>query len=213
MLGTVTQQLLAPVAKGYGVNSRAAISEQQFRAAIMPEQVRSLRIMQAYLTVGLLVFAAAIVYIATRRPEIPVPTASGTQWVLRASLVHGAVFVLAWLFSDVATRTALRRAYQGSMQPVSTARGGNGVTTGSAEAAMEAIRSAVVLRLALREAPALFGLGICYIAVGNGVLDAHPAVALNAGSAAAAIAFFITTLPTPERLVAVFRKHWQSAAA
>ena len=190
------------------MNSGTMISEQQFRAAIAPEQVRAMRIQQVALAIGLVLFAGAIAFLASQSPQPTTPTAAATHLIARGSWIHSAVFVAGWFVSDVLFSAKLRRARQTAMQPgLGIARSGSVTPASSAQPYWIAIREAYTLRLALREAPALFGSTICFLAMQNGVLAAHPVAALNFGSSAAAVAYFIATLPNEERLVAAYRKH------
>lgn len=69
------------------------------------------------------------------------------------------------------------------------------------------IRTAEILRLALLEAPALFGLAVCILAGFNGVLQAHPVYWLNALPAVVLIAYATLNFPSLDRLIDLFRNH------
>lgn len=188
--------------------SLARLSEQQFRAALLQEDIRGMRILQGALAIGLVLFGCATLFIASRRTLVPIPTPAETASIVQFSIFHAVLFVVGWLLSDVLFRAAFRPEKLPALQRLAAGRGEHGALVRDAlQESVLAIRAAHILRLALREGPALFGVAICYMAVVNGVLDAHPIVGLNACSAAAAVAYLVTTPPSEERLVAIFRRH------
>ena len=87
-----------------------------------------------------------------------------------------------------------------------------GTASPPAEGAMQwlsLVRKATILRLALIESPAIFGLTIYLIAAINGVLHDHPGYWGNRLSALILLLFIIATFPNSNRLTAVFdEKSW-----
>jgi hypothetical protein len=69
-------------------------------------------------------------------------------------------------------------------------------------------RTTVIMRLALMEGSALFGLAVCMIGATNGVLRAVPEYWINLLSPFLLIGFGIATFPTKERLVDWFAERF-----
>jgi len=111
------------------------------------------------------------------------------------SIVHALVAGLAWALTPLLTALQRRRTLQ-------SARTGGG---SPAERAVAALRGAVILRLALLEAPALLGLIICLLAVATGQMREQGLYWLNAVSAVLFIAFAALSFPTRERVETLLR--------
>jgi hypothetical protein len=69
------------------------------------------------------------------------------------------------------------------------------------------IQQATMLRLALLEGAALFGLVVCVIGVLGGVLHRYPLYWVNSVSALIMLGTVVATFPTRERLEQVFRDY------
>lgn len=151
-----------------------------------PSELRALQVVQAALMGGVFFFGLVVVLFAIRPPAASA-TPIAPRVLLLLSALHAAGALGAW---------AVAPFLQGLLLARLGARMGAVGTVG-------ALRSALVLRLALLEGPALFGLVICLLAGISGALRATPLYWLNALSAVAFIGYGVLSFPTVERLEAL----------
>jgi hypothetical protein len=83
-------------------------------------------------------------------------------------------------------------------------------TRALASQAVLLLRTAMIVRLAILEGAAFFGLSVCVIGVTGGVMAAEPLYWLNLGSGALLIAFGIATFPTREGLLDILESHFSA---
>ena len=152
-----------------------------------------MQVVQAALMAGVLVFGLVVMLLAIRPQTMGTPTPA--RMLTLFSLVHGAMAVGTWSLAPLLQTALLARA-----RPES----GAGVGT----AALAAIRSAGLLRLALLEGTALFGLVVCLLAALGGALREQPLYWLNALSALAFLAYAALSFPTRERVETFFAERF-----
>lgn len=169
--------------------------KQAFRAALGDADLKALQAIQAALMTGVLLFGLVVVLLAIRPQSIgaALPTPAATLTLL--SLVHGVMALGAWAAAFLLHGALLRSASAGAGAPA------------GAES-LAALRKATLVRLALLEGPALFGLVICLLAALGGTLRETPVYWLNAASALAFLAFAALSFPTRERVEASLAEHF-----
>ncbi len=167
------------------MNAGDPTRKQAFRQALGPNELRAMQAIQAALMAGVLLFSLVVVLLAIRPQAAALATPPATLTLL--SLVHGAMAIGIWSLAPMLQTALLARA-----RPESGAS--------EAAAALAAIRSAGLLRLALLEGPALFGLVTCLLAARGGALREQPLYWLNALSAGAFLAYAALSFPTRERV-------------
>lgn len=162
------------------------VTAHEIRQALDEPTVRGIQVLQLGLTVGVVLFAAVTYARAELLAHPATDAAPPDESYLRllsvanAALLLGAFVAGSFLFR---MRTAPK--------PGDTAA-----------ARIEALRAATILRLALFEGAALFGVAVCFLATQAGP-PAYPTVWLNLLSPAAFVAFSVATFPNRERLTAV----------
>lgn len=163
-----------------------AVSRHEIREALDESTVRGMQIMQLALTVGVVLFTAFTVGRSIFSPQSAVSgTGPPDAGLLRTlSTANVALLVGAVVFGHLLFR----------------ARISSGAT--DVAAAVAALRAAILLRLALLEGAALFGVAICFLATTSGP-PADPAIWLNLVSPAAFVLFSAATFPTRERLASI----------
>jgi hypothetical protein len=75
------------------------------------------------------------------------------------------------------------------------------------------IRAAMIIRLAMYEGIALFGLVICLLAVVEGVMQAYPLYWLNVLSSLLVVGYIVLTFPNAQRIKMVFMEKIKRTAA
>lgn len=183
----------------------AEVSSKDFEAALTPAEVRVFQIIQGALGLGIALFLSVSVLLALLDTGAPPEEAvQGLPLVRLLSLVHIAVavalFVTANLVSDLQFRS--ERLAETRRQELRHARGE--VLHNPAKQCLAILRTALIVRLAMYEGIAMFGLVVCVLAAVNGVLQAYPVYWLNALTSVAFIGYVVLTFPTAERLKVLF---------
>jgi hypothetical protein len=182
------------------MDSKERVSLDDFRRVATPEAVRVLQLIHlAFLgTVSMLTFGVVLVHYM----YAPEAAADAEAVGLIRMLSLGVLMMATAIYGTVMHLypRILLRARPADAAPATPA-------SDPATWFLVRIRTAEILRLALLEAPALFGLVVCVLAAFNGVLHAHPVYWLNALPAVVLIAYATLNFPTLDRLVDRFRIH------
>ena len=179
----------------HGVVTRAAFEE-----ALPPEQLRVTQILQLVIMAGPLLFALVVFAMSLQRQGMEEPGGdTGFLWVL--TLLHLAYTVAVFL----AGHFVMQRLVSPGRLSGDTSR------DDARTLALKCLalhRTATIIRLALLESAAFFGLTICLLAVFNGVLPAESKYWINLVSTVVLVLFALFTLPTKERIGDVFEKQF-----
>jgi hypothetical protein len=167
--------------------------EQEFRSALTPRYVRSLRLIALALGGGvlmLLLIAVALTYSGLLPEPEHEPSNAGHVLYL-FSIMNAVLVIVTFGLASAAPRflwarmPARRRADTGRR-------------------ALDAVRAVFIVRLALCEAGALFGVIVCIVGATLGVLRTHPLYWLNAAAALVLLATIAFGFPDEDRLVALY---------
>jgi len=177
--------------------SHPLLTRTHFEAALTPGLLRSMAIMQAALVFGPVLYVIPVLVLFSARSVVP-PGPDALYLVNTLSIIHGAALLTAgsvgsFLFQRIFSSDRLATLPDADPEIL-------------ASLAVGKLRSAMILRLALFEGAAFFGITVCILAMINGVLEAEPAYWLNLGSLAIFVAFGILTFPTRERLIVWFEE-------
>jgi hypothetical protein len=173
--------------------SRAGLAE--FRNSLAPEFVRSLAIVQGAIGGGILVFALVVLWMSTTSSPGPVESSPVLALLMQIlTLAHLVVAIVLFplahiIFARILSPERLRKAAQSGPGSV-----------------LSLMRTAIVVRLALYEAVAFFGLMVCLVGAIRGILAVEPIYWVNGISAAVMLLFIVRTFPTKERLVALYEE-------
>jgi hypothetical protein len=148
--------------------------------------LRSLQLIAITMIAAATSFLAIVVASASSAGPAPVAHESTTLLNL-LSLLHAVAACLCYWLAGAAYSRRLR-ARDDEAEPADP------------ETFLERLRAAVVLRLALVEAPSFFGLVICFMAGNRGLLHHEPAYWLNLASAVFFLAFAMRTFPSRSRV-------------
>jgi hypothetical protein len=157
---------------------------------IQPEQLRPLQIIHFALAAGVFVFLVVTMFL----PGSPVLLRPGVDDVLTIlSMVHVIAFISAFAIGLFMYESQLRRDRLQSM--------GQGLSEQAArDQVLGLLRRVTIVRLALLEGAAFFGLAVVLIAKMTGVANEAPVYWLNALSAVIFIGFVMFTFPTRDKI-------------
>jgi len=143
-------------------------------------EIRSIQIIYAALASGVVVFILVVlavyfvVPVGEQRPDLDFYwMLTGIQFLISASM-----FVL----SSAVFKRRLDRIRDDPGQ------------------AFSLLRLALIVRLAMLEAGALYGIVVCLLAVFDGVMKEHPVLWINLAGSAGMLLFISWSIPTEERL-------------
>lgn len=176
------------------------IDPVEFQRALTSQVMLPLQVIHGAVAGSVIVFAAAVVFVAstTTPPADPQSVASLDLLMM----IHGLVAVGCYLSARMIFDRQLRKTYEPS-----SVQTGTGVSPEEGAAhALQLLRTAVIIRLALIEAPAVIGLVICLVAALQGVLTDYPRYWINAVPAIILIFFVAATFPTSDRLTSIMQK-------
>jgi len=187
------------------VESLSEVDIQDFDAALSPSQVRPPQLIAAGMALGVVVLGGIVVFFHTQElldregfqslslPLIQILT--GVHFVVFCGCYLAGMLLYNTQFSRTRLSKAAQRVYKDTRgQPV----------TSPAGKCLAIIRTAIILRLALLDAAANFGLATCLLAAMGGVLSEHPEYWANAATGVFLIAYVLVTFPTPDRVRNIF---------
>jgi F0F1-type ATP synthase membrane subunit c/vacuolar-type H+-ATPase subunit K len=174
------------------MNHPASISRHEFERSLTSEKLRPLQIVYAAMASGIAMFAAVIGLLMNGTPaqfsgDAGVLTImSGSHAVMAAALYAVAPIIFRRLLANI------------------------DVGTGSDPATLliGRITTAHIVRLAVFEGVAMYGLVICLLTVMWGAQPHHPELLLNGISAAIFLVFAAATFPTVDRIGNVYASHY-----
>ena len=169
---------------------------QQGKQAVSDDELRHLQTLQAALTAGILVFLLVVLVIANGNGAgTRVPGKASLQSLTLLTYIHLAFAVCSLTLAPLLFARRLGRQDSASAP-------GSGMQDPALISSQDLarLRSAVILRLALWEWPALFGLVVLLLAAYRGALASHPLYWINVLSALIFIALAVMTFPTRDRI-------------
>lgn len=177
------------------------LSIDDFRAALQPDVVKSMQIIQSALALGVVLFGSivAILYFSAGLLEPAEPQESEVQLVGLLTVASFALAIIVYSVAPLMEKRVLQQVKNDSSEISLTLQ------------ALNAIRSARLVRLAMYESAALLGLVTCFLAVGNRVIFTHPIYWINVVPAAILATYAAATFPNQERLVNTFREKLRDA--
>jgi len=190
--------------------SLADVTLSEFKSALTPGAVRSGIIVQLTLAIGVIFFLFAVILI-NQNTVGDKPVDRDTIEILIT--IHAVLFVTAvyaghWLFNRRFSPENLEKAYVRNFVD----KRGRTLASTPPEKLVLLIRTGYIMRAALLEGAAFFGLMTLLVAAQSGLLTTQPLLWLNAGSALYEMAFILFNLPTAGKQVTFFEERIQSVA-
>ncbi len=171
------------------------ISRSEFERSLPDHRVRTLQIVYGALVSGVLLFSIAIAFVLTETHQEP---SEGTGILLLLSGVHGIMAMTIYTVAPLIFRKQL--TLQNERDNLSSEDLAS-VITGR-------IITAQIIRMAMYEGTAIYGLVICLLSIVWGHAPTHPEFLLNGVTAALFAAIAATSFPTRQRLVDLFAHHF-----
>ncbi|MBL7996790.1 hypothetical protein JNM05_15595 [bacterium] len=188
------------------MNSLSEVTLSEFQTALTPQNVRVIQIIQGAIGLGVVMFMGVVLFVySSQTMSVDARIANDDYDLINLlTLAHimiaaGVYTVARVVFNLLLSSSVLRNGVTKVMKD-----GQGRVIDSPAEKILAIIRSAIIVRLAMLEAPALFGLVICLIGTFNGTIQETPSIWLNAITSLILIGFVILTFPNKEHIEEIF---------
>ena len=172
-----------------------AVTLQDLYHAMTPAIVKSYQVFYFANAIGVLIFFFVVLFLFLQSFSNPIIVAdpAAEEYVMMLTMLHLTVLVLAYLMGTFVYRKMLGRAFSAEQRSL------------SAEAVLSNIRLAGIVRLAVMEWAAFFGLVVLVVATQQSVLQRVPEYWVNVISTVIMFGFVLLTFPTRARLEEVFQ--------
>ena len=180
------------------------ITRSEFEAALTPEAMRPLVLVVVMMlgAVCLAMFALLFMFYANApdlvTAEAPDTSASDVLLVMTGML--GITTLVAWFIHGP--------IYRRMLQATDTDQG-RVMSVGDGASLVQRVIRAEIVRTSIFEGVAFFGVGICFVAAAWGVLQQAPVFWVNIVPAVAFVAWAVLNLPSRERMVMIYRTHFE----
>lgn len=168
---------------------------QNLQQAMTPAIVKSYQVFYFANALGVLIFFFVVLFLflgSFSNPTTPGST-EPERYIVMLTVLHLAVAAVAYLAATFVYRKILGRAFSVEQR------------SASAEAVLSSMRLAGIVRLAIMEWAAFFGLVVLVVATQQWVLQQEPQYWVNLLSTALFFGFVFLTFPTRSRLEEVSR--------
>ncbi|MHB1049273.1 MAG: hypothetical protein ACYC09_04260 [Bacteroidota bacterium] len=184
--------------KTVATNPFASLSEHEFDRRVTAEQMSVMRIIQGALIAGVTLFAAVVIALFFQTPP---SSGNDMSAVYQLSLANIVI-----VFSTIAlSRFFAEKLFAASRASVPLPN------EDLYARAITVMRTAMILRMAILESSAFFGLVVALIAVTEGVAHAEPLYLLNLCSSLPLIIAGVKTFPSAESLRNSFTRNFKRA--
>jgi hypothetical protein len=171
------------------------LSGGQIGSAMTPDYLRALAVIHMAVSAGPIIFAVAVVFVMSNIREMtPVPQDIVLLNIL--SLADLLIMASAW-FVGTFIFQRLSSSWKTGKNP------GNGQNP-QIERALSSMRNGLIVRLAMIEASAIFGVAVCLIGVMRGVLPKESIYWFNLAPLAMLFGYSITNFPSKSKIVSIF---------
>lgn len=171
------------------MNTPQKPSLEAFSDALQDQDIRTIQIIHIALAMGVLLFTVVVFVLFLTVSSESEPAGSELIWLLTILqlVVAGSIYFVA--------RIVFKR------QLAAVAASGTKDSLGY----VGSIRTAMIVRLALLEGAALYGLVVCMLAVLNGAMNANPVYWINLAGVVAMLLFVSWNFPTRESIVEIYK--------
>jgi hypothetical protein len=179
-----------------------------FRNALTPATLQTLRVISLGLAMGLLAFGAVVLVLSLQQER---PGSTEDEQLM--NILTAGVFGFAIVIVLTGRVVADRQYSEANLQYAARAINGVGTdglrVTSAGDQCLAIIRSTVIIRLALAEAVGYSGLVVTLVGVMTGGVYSRPAYLVNLVYPLMALVYITSTFPTAERLEEIFTRRIQ----
>jgi hypothetical protein len=188
------------VVKGFNINMESHLTYYEFRQQLTPEKIRPIQIIQLGMGLGIVVFGALVLLLYY---SIPAPRANDITDSLFLLQILTYTHILFAIVSYAVTQVVFKKMLsRNRLSKLSYETRNKTIQAGITplDKCFFKIQGAIIVRLAMFEGVAFFGLVICLLGAIQGVLQLHTGYWVNAFSTVVALGLILKTYPTRERI-------------
>jgi hypothetical protein len=190
------------------MQSLSETSLTDFRSALTPAALQTLRVISLGLTLGLLSFGAVVLFLFLQQEGPGSPDDEQLMSILTTS-VFGVTMMIVLTGRIVADRQYSDAYLQSAVRTVDGVGAGGLHMTSAGEQCLAIIRSTLIIRLALAEAVGYSGLTVTLVGVMTGAVYSQPAYLVNLAYPLIALVYITSAFPITERLEEIFARRIQ----
>lgn len=172
-------------------------SDGEIVSAMTPSYLRPLGIIHVAISMAPIFFAAAIVFVMLTMPPL-VATPSDISLIDVLSILNLVILASAWFVGSFIFQKMVASG-------ISSEIAGNDQTL-RAEVILAALKSGLIVRLAMLEGSAVFGLTVCLLGVMRGVLPGESIYWFNLVPITFLIAYSVSNFPSSGRILSILKE-------
>lgn len=169
----------------------------EFEKLLTDDTLRSMSIIQAALGSGVVLFMFIVIamYFSMESSQAGDPQLIWILTLVHFILAANMIFLSSWMYKRRLTAGAIAKSSP----------------TGTIDAAscLDALRNAIIIRLAFLEGAAFYGLVVCIVAVMNGVMQENPIYWINLASAFVMLLHVVWLFPSRDRLIEFYKNDFR----
>jgi hypothetical protein len=190
------------------MNQFEKITYEDIRKVFTLQKLKELQIVYLALGFGVFIFTIILFFIYTTISGMVVST--DDSQILIMTIIHLILLSSSFPLSKFLFINIIRGRWAAKLVSQDSGLHKDGVHLEPAKAFWDRIRTAHIIRLALYEGIALFGLVTCSLAVFNGVLQSYPIYWINMISSFIFIMILAYNFPSSEKMESFFREYVQA---
>jgi len=177
----------------------------EFSQHLTPENLRSIKIIQLTMGLGLVFSGALVLLLYYKIPDSAKHDTSDMLFLIRIlTYTHVGLAIVMYSVSKIVFKKMVRWDRLSNLSYDGVSGTGNPEMT-SSEKFLLMIRSAIIVRLAMYEGVAFFGLIICLLGTANGILQVNPGYWVNSFSTIATLWLIFKTYPSRDVIQRICR--------
>jgi len=182
------------------------LTYSELRQHLTPENIKPIQIIQLSLVSGLVIVGALVILLYYNIEPSQDHTVSDILFLVQIlTLVHIMFAVPMYILSPIFLKKLVRKDRLSKI-PDDTVSSTAHTEMNQAEKCLFMIRSAIIIRSAMYEGVAFFGLTICLLGAAKGILQSHTVYWVNAFSTIAALWLMLKTYPSRDMILETCRK-------
>jgi hypothetical protein len=189
------------------MNQLENLRYEDFRKVLTEQHLKELQIIYFALGFGVFIFTMVLFFIYNTISEFV--TSQDYSHILLLSVLHFVLLLVCFPISRYLFENTLQGKWISKITNMTLGQSGSPETKKPIELFWDRLRTAHIIRLALFEGIALFGLVICTLAMFDGTIQQYPVLWINLISPMVFGIILVLYFPTVEKLERFFREYVQ----
>lgn len=183
------------------------LTYEDFRKVLSPQHLKELQIIYFALGFGIFIFTVILFFIYNTISSMVAST--DDSQILMLSIIHFVLLITCFPLSKYLFENITKGKWISKFVSQNPGERENAAPEEPAKTFWDRLRTAHIIRLALFEGVALFGLVICLLAMFDGVMQIYPAYWVNLTSSFVFGMILVYNFPSVEKMETFFREYVQ----